>query len=200
MPTDPRAARIFALVLAAGAAQRYGATKQTIEIDGVPLVRLAVSAATGVCGERTILVTGHDWRAVSGACTPLAGFLLRNDDFAAGLGASIALGVRCVRHAADAVLVVLADQPRVTGAHLHDLIHAWSGADDEIVATAFAGTAGPPVLFPRAAFDRLASLTGDVGARQLLADPRYTVRTVSFEPAALDVDTPADLERLLSDK
>jgi molybdenum cofactor cytidylyltransferase len=200
MPNDPRAANVFALVLAAGTSTRFGATKQTVEVGGVPLAKLAFRAATGACGERTILVTGHDWQAVANACAPLAGFLVHNDDFGTGLGGSIAFGVRCVRHAADAVLVILADQPRITAAHIDALIDTWSGNDDEIVATAFAGAAGPPVLFPRAAFSDLATLTGDTGARQLLSDTRYTVRTVAFEPAALDVDTPADLERLLSDK
>ena len=195
MPNDPRAANVFALVLAAGTSTRFGATKQTVEVDGVPLAKLAFCAATGACGERTILVTGHDWQAVANACAPLAGFLVHNDDFGTGLGGSIALGVRCVRHAADAVLVILADQPRITAAHIDALIDTWSGNDDEIVATAFAGTAGPPVLFPRAAFSDLATLTGDTGARRLLSNPRYTVRTVPFEPAALDVDTPADLDR-----
>ena len=196
MPNNPRSANVFALVLAAGSSTRFGTTKQTIEIDGVPLVKFALSAAAEACGDRTILVTGHDWRAVTGACAPLAGFLVRNDNFTAGLGGSIALGVRCVRHAADAILVVLADQPRITASHLAALVDAWSRADDEIVATAFAGTAGPPVLFPPSSFDDLAALTGDVGARQLLSDPRYTLKTVPFEPAAIDIDTPADLARL----
>jgi molybdenum cofactor cytidylyltransferase len=165
-------------------------------VEGVPLVKHACSAAAGACGSRTILVTGHDWLAVATACAPIEGFLVRNDDFAAGIGGSIALGVRCVRHAADAVLVILADQPRITAAHLSALIDHWSGADDEIVATAFAGTTGPPVLFPRDCFAELAQLGGDSGAKSLLSNPRYTVRSIPFEPAAIDIDTPADLDRL----
>lgn len=196
MSSNPRAANVFALVLAAGASRRFGSTKLTAGIDGVPLVKLAFSAAAGACGDRTILVTGHDWRAVASACAPQPGFLVRNEDYAAGLGGSIALGVRCVRDVADAAFVILADQPRITTAHLEALVDAWSGADDEIVATAFAGTAGPPVLFPRACFTDLAQLTGDSGAKSLLSDPRYTVRTVPFEPAAIDIDTRADLTKL----
>ena len=61
MPNNPRSANVFALVLAAGSSTRFGTTKQTIEIDGVPLVKFALSAAADACGDRTILVTGHDW-------------------------------------------------------------------------------------------------------------------------------------------
>ena len=63
-------------------------------------------------------------------------------------------------------------------------------------ATAFAETRGPPVLFPRGAFDLLEKLTGDDGARAVLSDPRFTVHTVRFEDAAIDVDTPDDFAAL----
>ena len=55
-----------------------------------------------------MLVTGHDWQAVSRTGLPDGGFLVHNDRYAEGLGSSIARGVRSVRHATDAVLVLLA--------------------------------------------------------------------------------------------
>ncbi|MDH4003964.1 MAG: NTP transferase domain-containing protein, partial [Gammaproteobacteria bacterium] len=88
------------------------------------------------------------------------------------------------------------DQPLITAHHLQALIDTWSGADDEIMATAFAGTTGPPVLFPRGAFEALGELSGDEGAKSVLRDPRFDVRTVPFEDAAVDIDTPTDLEKL----
>ena len=91
---------------------------------------------------------------------------------------------------------MLADQPLVTGTHLSSLVDTWTGADNEIVATAFAGTSGPPVLFGSGCFPELVSLRGDNGGRRLLSDPRYNVKLVEFEAAAIDVDTPGDLESL----
>jgi CTP:molybdopterin cytidylyltransferase MocA len=55
---------------------------------------------------------------------------------------------------------------------------------------------GPPVLFPRGAFDALGELTGDQGAKSLLQSSRFDVRTIPFEDAAIDIDTPADLDKL----
>jgi molybdenum cofactor cytidylyltransferase len=91
----------------------------------------------------------------------------------------------------------LADQPLVTAEHLRQLIDSWSGLENEIVATAYSGTQGPPVLFPRDTFDALRSLTGDRGARTILDDSRFSLKTVQFEPAAIDIDTPADLASLV---
>ena len=188
--------RICALVLAAGSASRYGRTKQLEEFDGIPLVRRAVRVAEAVCDSRIALVVGHDWQRVSRLGLTTGGFLIRNEDYEAGLGTSLALGIRAVRHAADAILVMLADQPLVDADHANALVEAWTGAGNEIVATAYDDTDGPPVLFPSGCFDELAKLEGDNGGKHLLADPRFTTRTITFEPAAIDIDTPADLERL----
>ncbi len=58
------------------------------------------------------------------------------------------------------MLLVFADQPLVTSTHLQALMDSWSGSELEIVATAYKGTQGPPVLFPRATFDALCDLRG----------------------------------------
>lgn len=187
---------VYALVLAAGSASRFGATKQLVEIDGLPLVRRAANAAAAACSTRIVLVVGHDWQAVYQAGLPDGGFLVHNDRYADGLGSSISRGVCSVRHAANAVLVLLADQPRVTADHLRALIDTWSGAADEIVATAFDGAMGPPVLFARECFEDLANLTGDNGGKHLLSDPRFRTRAVEFGPAAIDIDTKDDLRRI----
>ena len=140
--TDIETSDIFAVVLAAGSASRFGSVKQLAEIDGVPLVHRAVRAATEVCGDRTALIAGHAWKAVSEACVPLPGFLIVNENHADGLGTSIAAAVRSVRHATQAVVVLLADQAMITAQHIQALCDAWSGADDEIVATEYAGKVG----------------------------------------------------------
>lgn len=189
---------VFAVVLAAGVASRFGATKQLSEYHGVPLVRRATELAYGVCGRHSILVTGHDWLAVSAACQPLRGFLLLNDHFGDGLSSSISQAIRSLQHVASAVILIFADQPLLTREHLCALRDLWSGEENTIIATEFARMSGPPVLFPRACFDDLAQLRGDNGARNLLRDDRFVVKTLRFEAASVDIDTPEDLINLES--
>ena len=194
---NPQTSDIVALVLAAGSAKRFGSSKQLAEFDGIPLARRALEVAADVFGDRTMLVVGHDWQAVTQSCSPLPGFLLMNDCHERGLGSSIACATRSVRHAAQAVIMILADQPLVTAEHLRNLRDNWSGADNEIVATGFGDTAGAPVLFPGSCFDDLAVLQGDKGGQHLLSDERFTVRKIVFEPASVDIDTQAALDRLI---
>ena len=196
MPKSTGRHSIFGVVLAAGSASRYGRSKQLEDFNGTPLVRRAAKLAREVCGDNTILVTGHDSTAVAEAAGDVLRFRVVNDRHAEGMGGSIATAVRAVSHVADAILWMLADQPLITVSHLQALESSWSGAADEIVATSFAGTMGPPVLFPQTAFPALADLSGDHGARRVLQDVRFTVKTVEFEDAAVDIDTPTDLTRL----
>lgn len=187
---------VFAAVLAAGRATRFGSTKQAASVNGVPLVRRMFESAVQTCGDRVITVVGHDKAAVLEAMQANGGFVVVNDAYKAGLGTSIAAAARACPPDTDALLLLLADQVQVTAEHLKALVRSWSGAPDEIVATAYAGTEGPPVLMPRDTFGDLRRLSGDSGARALLGDERFTLRRIACEDAAIDIDTVEDLARL----
>lgn len=186
--------RLFAIVLAAGAGVRYGGIKQLARFEGVPLVTRSVRLCERACGPRSVLVVGYEWQSVVDACRPLQGFFVNNVSYRDGIGSSIARGVKSVRQAADAVLLMLADQPLVTLDHLRRLIAA--RADDAIAVTTFAGTEGPPVIFPARCFGELSILEGDEGARKVLKGFGGRIVRVAFEPAGVDIDAPRDLEDL----
>jgi CTP:molybdopterin cytidylyltransferase MocA len=187
---------VFAVVLAAGRGERFGGTKQLADIGGQPLVRHTCQLARAACGEHTLLVTGHDSAAVLRAAGDDVGFVVVNEHHDDGIGSSIAAGVRSLAHAAGGILLLLADQPLVTMTHLQNLIARWGGGDHEIIATSFSDVVGPPVLFPPGAFPELSKLSGDRGARSLLHDARFELKTVACEDAAVDIDTPDQLDQL----
>ena len=188
--------RVFAVVLAAGESRRFGETKQLVNVAGETLVERAAHRAASACGDRSVLVAGHDAAKVIAAARDHCRFLLVNERYRQGLGTSVALAVRALSPVADAMLIVLADQPLVSEKHLNALVAAWSGADDEIVASGFDDAVGPPLLLPRKAFGELKDAEGDRGARALLRDDRFRHTVIDYEAAAVDIDTPADLDRL----
>lgn len=187
---------LFSIVLAAGKSERFGSTKQLATISGQALVALAVRRAEAVSGRKSVLVVGNDWQAVAEACRPLLGYLALNPLVAAGISESIRVGLKCVANHADGILLMLADQPLVDSAHLQALERRWRDAPDSIVASEFANTLGPPVIFPRRDFDALSSLSGDRGAKDLLRANSGRVNTVAFEPAAIDIDSAGDLSKI----
>lgn len=183
-------------VLAAGESRRFGSQKLLAPWQGQPLLAYPLSAAQLACPGGVLLVSGHAAERIEALAAEHADKAVHNPDFAAGVGTSIATAARACSADVDALLIVLGDQPLVTADHLRALIAAWERAADGIVATAYAGTVGPPVLFGRAHFAALTELGGDRGAKQLLLEQREKVVTVEFRPAAVDIDTADDLASL----
>jgi molybdenum cofactor cytidylyltransferase len=187
---------LFSIVLAAGESSRFGSSKQLAKIDGSTLVARAMRNAEAICGRASLLVAGRDWQDVAAACRPLQGFIVVNEGYAGGMASSIKAGVAAVSNVADGILVILADQPLVTPEHLAALVAAWRQTPGTIVASAYAGTSGPPLVFPRDFFGDLMSLNGDRGAKSIIDRNSDRLLTIEFEPAAVDIDRPADLEIL----
>jgi len=119
--------------------------------------------------------------------------VVENPDPSLGQARSLCLGVeRAQAEGARAVLVALADMPRVTAAHIHRLFDASHGADT-IVASSDGERPLPPALFGEMHFADLLNLEGDQGGRELIRRGRHIVTS----PAELvDVDTQEDLEAL----
>jgi len=192
--------KTYIIILAAGQSKRYGETKLLERFNGRPLLQHALAAAQEACPGRVCLVTGHASEDIVNAARGLADQIVLNGEYRSGIGSSIARGVSHLREVAAAITIMLADQPLVTTAHIGQIIEKWSNDPDAIVATRYSGVDGPPVLFGHRYFAQLCELEGDTGARHVLQEHRDAVRTVEFEPAAIDIDTPDDLEALLSQR
>ena len=186
--------RVAIAILAAGKAARFGRQKLLAAWRGRPLLEYALRASRESCECRVLLVTGEE--SFANLAARYADRVVRNPRFEDGIGTSIAAAAAACDSETDALIVVLGDQPLVTAAHLRALMTTWDGEEGGIVATSYADTRGPPVLFGSAYFSELAALHDDSGAKRILRAHAKRVRTVTFEPAAVDVDTPDDLAGL----
>lgn len=191
--------KLAGLLLAAGGAMRFGSPKVLANYRGEPLVRRAVHLLLPRCPAGVHVVVGASEAGVRGALanetTGGKVTLVVNPDWSRGLSTSLVQGVAALPPAADAVLILLCDQPAITGDDLDALIAGWQVEPALIAAAGFSDRLGPPVIIPREFWPQLAALRGDQGARSLLEwHAEHT--TVVMPHAALDVDTPEDLARL----
>ncbi|RDE05395.1 nucleotidyltransferase family protein [Sphingomonas aracearum] len=183
--------RTVLLLLAAGKSERFGdvGSKLTTEFLGKPLgLHVAVAledlpflARLAVVADEALDYGAHRFET------------LRNADPARDMASSVRRGITRARElGADAVVIALADMPRVTAAHIQRLFDASNGGDS-VIASSDGVSPKPPALFGRDRFEFLLGLTGDSGARDMVAAGRHVVTA----PAELiDVDTPEELQRL----
>ena len=181
------------MVLAAGAASRFGSAKQLVRIAGRPLLHNTVSRAVDVTGAATIVVLGAYATELAPLLRHTPATVVVNRSWREGIGSSIRIGVGHLPATCDGVMIVLADQAAVTAEDLRRLVSAWKRQPEYVAAALYSGSIGVPAIFPRSRFSELADLRGDIGARNLLQrNPDRLVR-VPMQSAALDIDTPEDL-------
>lgn len=184
--------KLAGLILAAGAARRFGSAKQLAMLEGVSLVVRAARAVAPVCDAGVLVVTGASQDEVAGALAAEPVRCLYNPAWREGIGASIRQGMAALSPDADAVLVALADQPGLGTEDFKALVDAWRGGGGLAAAAVYGGAPGVPAIFPRSLWPQLAALQGDRGARLLLRELPDLTR-VEMPAAAWDVDRPADL-------
>lgn len=194
---DPASSRVAAIVLAAGRSTRMApVNKLTATYQGAALVRHAVEAALASRAAEVIVVVGHDADLVRDA---LAGFDVRfvaNPDYATGLASSVKAGIAAVDTGAAGAVILLGDMPGVSAAVVDALIDAFEGAGgNAICQPRYDGRPGNPVLWPRTLFGEFDQLSGDVGAKPLLARHKADVLRVDVGTDAIhmDIDAPGDL-------
>jgi CTP:molybdopterin cytidylyltransferase MocA len=141
---------VAAVVLAAGAASRFGAPKQRLLLPHV----LERVRASGV-DEIVVVAGAHALEADAR--------VVDCDDWERGPGASLRCGLEALGPDVEAAVVVLADGPHLAPAAIDRVIAVWRESGAEILAASYGGDRGHPALLARAAWSRVP----DEGARVL---------------------------------
>ena len=178
---------VAAVLLAAGASTRFGPRDKLAEpLEGLPLGLHAARTLRALPFRTRIAVTregGPDFR-------PYGFMPVISSDPRSGQAESIRLGLAQARRAhPQAVLIMLADMPFVTIAHIEALLARFD-AGHPVIGSTDGTLISPPALFGAALFQALDGLAGDAGARALLREA--TLVTAPARDLA-DIDTPADL-------
>ena len=184
---------IGGLVLAAGAATRFGAPKQLAELDGMPLLEHVLRAMTATPVSRVVVVLGSAAEEIAAGVNLHGADALVCSRWDEGQSASLACGLAELA-TCEAVVVTLGDQPRVSPDAIRRVIASRNGA--AAVRATYGGKPGHPVLLERELFEALRNVTGDKGARNLLMSVPVLDIPCDDLGGGEDVDTPAELDAL----
>ena len=185
-----RFADLSGIVLAAGSSSRMeGANKLLLPWQDQCVLQVVVELICEVGLGEVIVVTGHQQAAIEEALTHYPVRLVHNPDFAEGMAASIRVGVAAAV-GEQGYLFALGDMPQIAGTTMLKVAETLKSRE-AIVVPVRDGRRGHPVAIGSAHRDALLALTGDRGARAVLAKNAANVVEVSVEDKGIfvDVDT-----------
>lgn len=177
------------LVLGAGASRRMrGGDKLLEPVEGAPL--LSVLCQRGLDANLSVRVTlpslDHPRALVLDGLDVTR---IAVHAWAEGMSASLRSGLEGI--SAPSVLILPGDMPEITS---QDMAQIAAAPGQIVQATAPDGTPGHPVRFDARFYGDLKSLSGDIGARNVLKSHAALVTRVALpgRHAVTDLDTPED--------
>ena len=208
--------RVALVILAAGSSTRMGRPKQNLIFRGKTLLQSTIDAARGAIDHGAGAGIAVDVIVVLGANEEV---VRQNNDFrncdvivntrwAEGMSSSIHCALRHLEafsESRDAALFTVADLAHVDATHFVKLIGSYVTSNASVVCSAFVDNSEPgaiimgvPALFNRELFAELMALSGDVGAKRVIAKYSDSLVSVEIESASFDIDTDADYSQLES--
>lgn len=185
------------IILAAGASSRMRGRDKLLEIvEGAPLLRQqALKARAATTGPVLIALPDFPhprYQALDGL--EVLPFAVPDAD--EGMNASLRRAFAALPADAPCAMVLLGDLPDVTADDLAKVAGAVDLDSDQLIwrGATQDGAPGHPIVFHAALFDAFATLTGDSGGREVVAqaEGRVTLVPLQGSRARRDLDTPEE--------
>ena len=201
--------RICGIILASGFSRRMGEQKLLLPFNNKSILENSISnikKSKLSWQDIYVVVPNYDKERINIVTNHHLGTVM-NKEAELGMGYSLAKGIRAVQHKADAVMVMLADQPEIKPDDINLVydeflkrFHSEGKTPPMIIQTNYQDQhKGHPILFSSHFFNELSKLDRDFGGRRILKNyHQYVSIVASANSYPSDIDTPTDYNRLLA--
>lgn len=192
---------VSGLVLAAGASTRLGQPKQLLPFGPTTLLgRVVAEVEAASALDEVVVVIGGAAAEVRRRVDLGGAKVVENPEFAHGCASSYRTGITALDARAEAVAVLLGDQPGVERTVIDTMVNEWRRTRDRIMLASYRAREGHPLVFARPLFAELVALRGDKAAWKIVDAHRDWICSVPVDrPHPRDVNTWQAYEALLRD-
>jgi len=177
-----------------------GSNKMLFELDGESVLRGAVRRALAGGLAPLLVVLGHEAETARTQVADLGCQVVVNPNYENGITTSLQTGIAAVPAEVGAAMVLLADMPFVTPEMIGELIARYRTTRAPLVISVYGepdGVTAPPMLYDRALFSEILTMTGGSCGKQVVKRHRHEAEVLSWPEMALtDLDVPDDYARL----
>jgi molybdenum cofactor cytidylyltransferase len=189
---------IAAIILAAGKSERMGSPKALLRYKGESFLERILRAVADSPLHPIVVVAGHHVHEIQAA--PAAPPVVYNPDYEKGMCTSVQTGLRSLPAGCSGAAIFLVDHPLIDAPTIHALLaHAAPG---RIVVPVHGSKRGHPVILASDLFAEVLGLGPDQGLNVVVRRDSSRVVEVPVTSSGIlcDVDTPADLEKLIREE
>jgi len=192
--------KVAAVVLAAGLSTRMGQPKLLLDWDGKTVIQTVLETLHNAGIERIYTVVGANREAVQ-ECIYSLSFPVEtifNPNYSNGeMTDSIKVGIQSVPLNAEAVLIVLGDQPQMMAEVIRGVLNAYQKTGSKIIVPSYQFRRGHPWLIDRSLWGELENLNPSYTLRDFLRKHQDEIHYFEVDtPTVLqDLDTPQDYQQ-----
>ena len=179
---------ISAILLTAGQSKRMdGENKLEKKIQGIPLIKHSVKNILASFIDELIIVLGHQKEIIEKLIDKNEKIkFVFNKDYESGMASSIKIGLNNLSEKTEAFFICLGDMPMVNSDIYNQLIKSRNQKD--IIVPTYKSQQGNPVLFDKSMKGKVIDISGDVGAKKMIADNEKKVFKLSIQDKAVITD------------
>jgi len=180
--------KVSAILLAAGESKRMGKFKQLMPLGNSTMVEQTTDNLLSSGVSEVIVVVGHRAEEVMKRVATKPIKIALNPIYHQGMGTSIVAGLNLVDSRAQAVMLVLGDQPFVDSQTIDRLIEEFDAHDKGIALPVYQGRRGHPIIFSIKYKAQLSGLKGDIGGREIIKEHPEDILEVAVECEGINID------------
>ena len=190
---------IWAMILAAGESKRMGEAKLLLHFKGKTIIETIVENVVKSNVDKILVVLGSEKEKIEERIKNFPLEFAFNPDYRSGMLSSVQCGFKTLPKDAQAVLIILGDQPSVSSKVINKIIAAYKKTGKGIVLPVYKKERGHPVLIDMKYREEVAKLSPQLGLRELIYNRSDDILEVKVATSSVlrDIDDAEDYRKEL---
>lgn len=188
---------VHCVVLAAGESKRMKQQKMLLPFGQKSIIETVIENAKKSKAKETWVVLGSDKEIIENQINYLEISIAENVNYKEGMLSSVICGINAIPQNADAVIVLLGDQPMVEPEIINRIMESYRTNRAGIVIPTYDGKRGHPVLIDLKYRKEINNLNPEIGLRELMLNHAEDIMEISVKKEYIlnDIDTPEDYSK-----
>lgn len=177
---------IWAIILAAGESRRMGKPKLLLPFGEKTIIETVIQNAILSKVDEVLVVLGSSQDKIEQKIKKLPIKIIVNPHFSKGMLSSIQCGIQSIPKNAQAVLIMLGDQPSISSDIINKTIDSFKSTKKGIILPVYKNKRGHPVLIDNKYRDEFENLNPDIGLRELIHNNTEDIMEVELKTPTIN--------------